>query len=228
MALIINIETSSAVCSVCLASNGVVIDYREDRNKNSHARVLNLLIEDLLKSNGKTFNDVDAFAVSAGPGSYTGLRIGVSAAKGFCYALNKKLIGVPTLLSLASAIKTKQPHAQYIMPAIDARREDAYAAVYDSNYNEVLPTAMYTLNEELKEQLKALGTVTIGGDCIEKFRTAYPDASLQYAAGVECDARLIAALAEQMYNAGTFADLAYYEPLYINEPTVKLPKKPKN
>lgn len=227
MALIVNIETSSAVCSVCLASDGNVIDYREDRTKNSHARVLNLLVEDLLKSNGKTFNDVDAFAVSAGPGSYTGLRIGVSAAKGFCYALNKPLIGVPTLLTLASAIKDAYPNAQYIMPVIDARREDAYAAVYDNNLNEVLPIAMYTLTAEFQDQLSALGNVTIGGDCIEKCKAAFANAGYTYVEGIECSAKLLAPFAEQQYNAQAFADLAYFEPLYINEPTVKLPKKKK-
>lgn len=227
MGLIINIETSSAVCSVCLANDGTVMDYREDRTKNSHARVLNLLIEDLLKSNGTSFNNVDAFAVSAGPGSYTGLRIGVSAAKGFCYALGKPLIGVPTLLTLASAIKQQQPQAQYIMPIIDARREDAYAAVYDNILNEVLPTAMYTLTEELQQQLQALGNIVIGGDCIEKCKTAYPHSNFNYVEGIECNARLLAPFAEQQYNAQAFADLAYFEPLYINEPTVKLPKKKK-
>ena len=115
------------------------------RGSASTARVLNLLIEDMLKEAGKTFADVDAFAVSAGPGSYTGLRIGVSAAKGFCYALNKKLIGVPTLLSLASAIKAKYPNAQYIMPVIDARREDVFSAVYDAELNEVLPDCLLYL-----------------------------------------------------------------------------------
>lgn len=226
MALIVNIETSSVVCSVCLAADGVVVAHREDRNKNSHARVLNLLIEDMLKEAGKTFADVDAFAVSAGPGSYTGLRIGVSAAKGFCYALNKKLIGVPTLLSLASAIKAKYPNAQYIMPVIDARREDVFSAVYDAELNEVLPTAMYTLNADLQQQLAEVGTITIGGDCVEKCKTALPNADITYAEGIECDARLLAPFAEQYYKAGNFADLAYYEPLYINEP-VKLVKKQK-
>lgn len=227
MALIVNIETSSVVCSVCLAADGIVIARREDHNKNSHARILNLLIEEVLKETGKTFADVDAFAVSAGPGSYTGLRIGVSAAKGFCYALNKKLIAVPTLLSLASAIKAKEPKAQYIMPVIDARRQDAYAAVYDSDLNEVLPTAMYTLDTNLFSSMMALGKIAIGGDCIEKCQAAFPNAPITYAEGIACNARLLAPFAEAYYNAGQFVDIAYFEPLYINEPTVKLPKKQK-
>jgi tRNA threonylcarbamoyladenosine biosynthesis protein TsaB len=209
-----------------LAADGMIVAYREDRNKNSHARVLNLLIEDMLQEAGKTFADVDAFAVSAGPGSYTGLRIGVSAAKGFCYALNKKLIGVPTLLSLASAIKAQQPSAQYIMPVIDARREDVFSAVYDAELNEVLPTAMYTLNADLQQRLSEVGAIVIGGDCIEKCKAALPDADIAYAEGIACTARLLVPFAEAYYNANQFVDLAYYEPLYINEP-VKLVKKQK-
>lgn len=226
MALIVNIETSSIVCSVCLAADGVVVAYKEDRNKNSHARVLNLLIEDMLKEAGKTFVDVDAFAVSAGPGSYTGLRIGVSAAKGFCYALDKKLIGVPTLLSLASAIKAQQSSAQYIMPVIDARREDVFSAVYNAELSEILPTAMYTLNADLQQRLAEVGNITIGGDCVGKCKAALADANITYEEGIACDARLLVPFAEAYYNANQFADLAYYEPLYINEP-VKLVKKQK-
>src|ERR1700761_6618817 len=101
MALILNIETSSTVCSVCLAKDGKEVAYHADRNANSHARVLTLFIEETIKSSHLTLQELDAIAVSAGPGSYTGLRIGVSVAKGLCYALNKPLIAVPTLLSIA-------------------------------------------------------------------------------------------------------------------------------
>src|SRR5437763_1918042 len=107
MALILNIETSATVCSVCLSRDGVVMDYRASKEPHSHARLLTVMIDELLSSLKISFQQLDAIAISAGPGSYTGLRIGFSVAKGLCYALNKPLIAVPTLLALAGGIKQK-------------------------------------------------------------------------------------------------------------------------
>jgi len=217
LALILNIETSSTICSVCLADGGTVITHREDRSKNSHARVLTLLVEELLQSAGKKFTDIHAVAVSAGPGSYTGLRIGLSTAKGFCYALNIPLISIPTLQTLALSIRQKSPQATYVMPVVDARRMDAYTAVYDENDNEVLPTAMQTLNAALEEKLSAYQSVTIGGDATAKCKEVFTANNLHYVESVECDSRLMANIAERKYQANNFADLAYSEPLYVNE-----------
>jgi tRNA threonylcarbamoyladenosine biosynthesis protein TsaB len=224
LSLILSIETSSVVCSVCLSEGDVIIDFREDKNKNSHARVLTLLIDDLIKSNGKVYTDIEAVAVSAGPGSYTGLRIGVSAAKGLCYALGKPLIAVSTLLSLAEAIKIKAPLASYLMPVIDARRMDVYTAVFDNNGKEILPAEMATSDVTLEAKLKAIGDVTVGGDAMEKCRLVFTSERVNYVEGVTCDARLIAAIAYTKFQRKDFADLAYFEPLYVNEFVGKMPK----
>lgn len=227
MALILNIETSSTICSVCLANGGTVIAHREDRSKNSHARVLTLLVEELLQSAGKKFTDLQAIAVSAGPGSYTGLRIGLSTAKGFCYALNIPLITIPTLQTLALSIRQKSPQATYVMPVVDARRMDAYTAVYDKNNNEVLPTAMRTLNAAFEEELTKYESIAIGGDATAKCKEVFTASNILYVDEVECDSRLMASIAENKYLTNGFADLAYSEPLYVNEfgaPPVKKTK----
>ena len=133
MALILNIETSSPVCSVCVAKDGAVFAFKESREPNSHARLLTVMIDELFSENKLSFQQLDGIAVSAGPGSYTGLRIGVSVAKGLCYALNKPLISVPTLSSLAEGIKQKVKVTDvFFMPVMDARRMDIYTAVYDA------------------------------------------------------------------------------------------------
>jgi len=107
MPLILNIETSSPICSVCLSRDETVIDFREDRTGNSHAKILTVFIDELFKSNNISLSELDAVAVSAGPGSYTGLRIGTSVAKGLGYAVNKPVISVPTFFALSVGIPTK-------------------------------------------------------------------------------------------------------------------------
>ena len=133
MSLILNIETSSTICSVCLAKDGLLLGHRQDKQGNSHARVLTVFIEELMQKHQLSFHQLDAIAVSAGPGSYTGLRIGTSTAKGLCYALNKPLIAVPTLAAMADGVirQTNDSNAAF-MPALDARRMDIYTAVFDA------------------------------------------------------------------------------------------------
>ena len=135
LAIILNIETATKNCSVSLARNGEVIAIKELNNGNySHAEVLHPFIVDILKEANLNSNEIDAVAVSKGPGSYTGLRIGVSAAKGLCFAFGKPLIALKTLASLANAISID---AGFIVPMIDARRMEVYAAVFDENCKEV-------------------------------------------------------------------------------------------
>ena len=178
MALILNIETSSTICSVCLAKDGVLVDYRQDKQGNSHARVLTVFIEELMKENNLALSDLDAIAVSAGPGSYTGLRIGTSVAKGLCYALNKPLIGVPTLAAMAGAmlIKANDQFATY-MPAIDARRMEIYTAVFDAEGREILTTRAAIVDEHFTELVKPFGKLIVAGSGAEKckliFKSSY-------------------------------------------------------
>jgi tRNA threonylcarbamoyladenosine biosynthesis protein TsaB len=219
MPLILNVETATQVCSVCLSRDGEVIDYREDTSGNSHARVLTTFINQLFTDNNLPMADLSAVAVSAGPGSYTGLRIGTSVAKGLCYALNIPLIAVPTLQALAAGIQSKagiQADACY-MPMIDARRMDAYVAVYDSNLNEIEPAACLTLANEFENKLKTLGRIYIGGNAMEKCKKLFSLYTVTYTESVSCDSRNMVQLSRRKYHEAAFENTAYFEPHYMKE-----------
>jgi tRNA threonylcarbamoyladenosine biosynthesis protein TsaB len=223
--VILCLETSSTICSICLSANGQVIDFRADYEKNSHARVITVLIEDLLKSNGVEYTQLDAIAVSAGPGSYTGLRIGVSTAKGFCYSLNKPLIAVSTLQLIAEGIKKQANAPEYILSLIDARRMDVYAALYDVEGNEVIPAGFFTLDEEFVNRLTGYHKIIVGGDAAEKSKAILTGDKFSFVDSIRPNARYMAGLAEAKFRAADFADVAYFEPEYINEFQAKLPKQ---
>ena len=205
MALVLNIETSSPVCSVCLANNGQVIAMREDKQGNSHARVLTVLIDDMLKNSSHSLADIGAVAVSAGPGSYTGLRIGVSVAKGLCYALNKPFIAVPTLQALAYGIQQATTGAVGLyMPVIDARRMDMYMSLYNSQLNSVAPTTFETVNQDLQKRLSDIGVIYVGGSAMVKCREVFTLPQMHFISGVECHATFLAPLAEERFRQSKF------------------------
>ena len=218
MPLILNIETSSTICSVCLARDGKLLDYREDMQGNSHARVLTVFIEDLMQKNNLAFNQLDAVAVSSGPGSYTGLRIGTSTAKGLCYALNKPLIAVPTLFAMADGVmkQMNEPMAVF-MPALDARRMDIYTAVFDSDGKEVIKTQAVTVNETLAAQLVSFNNLFVFGSGAEKCKEIFKFDSAHFIPGINCDARFMIQVSEDKARKGQFEDLAYFEPDYLKE-----------
>ena len=160
MALIINIETTTTNCSVCIAKEGVVIAQKSLNNKNySHSESLHVFIVELISDSQFTSNDFDAIAVSEGPGSYTGLRIGVSAAKGLCYALSIPL-AVPTLDVLSRQVKIGEG---YIVSMLDARRMEVYAAVYDKEHNNVEATHAKIIDENsFSDLLKNIKFILMG------------------------------------------------------------------
>ncbi len=218
MPLILNIETSSPVCSVCLSKGETLLDFREDKSGNSHAKILTVFIDDLFKSNNILLSELDAVAVSAGPGSYTGLRIGTSVAKGLCYALNKPLIAVPTLLSLAVSVKEKAGNVSgFYMPVMDARRMDAYVAVYDAALNEVRAAGCVTLNDEFANSLTGFDNIFIGGNASEKCKSAIESPNFIYTEKVDCDARSMVRISNNRYLKNEFEDTAYFEPFYLKE-----------
>lgn len=219
MALILNIETSSTVCSVCLAKDGQDLAYRSDPNANSHARVLTIFIEELLDSSHIKLADLDAIAVSAGPGSYTGLRIGASVAKGLCYALSKPLIAVSTLQAMAGGMEAqvKMQNAFY-MPVIDARRMDMYAALYAPDGKEIWAPFFATIDNQLQERLQAHGTdIWIGGSAATKCKNFFALPLTYFADGVDADARYLVKLAEEKFSKMEFEDTAYFVPFYLKE-----------
>lgn len=218
MALILNIETSTTVCSVCLAKDDAIIDFRENKSGNSHAKILTVFIDELFRSNNISPAEIDAVAVSAGPGSYTGLRIGVSVAKGLCYALNKPLISVPTLLALANGIQQKQNdiHSVY-MPVMDARRMDVYTAIFNYELSEVLQVTCATLNEAFENTLNELENIYIGGNALAKCQQALTSSNYTYVEGVNCDARFMVRISNKKYLKNEFENTAYFEPFYLKE-----------
>src|SRR5471030_2964914 len=143
--MILQIETATTVCSVALSKDGVVLAVKQMDQRNIHAEVITLYIEELLTTTGTKYSDLDAIAVSCGPGSYTGLRIGVSTAKGLCYALDKPLIAVETLKAMADGmmaqLKDQLAENTLLCPMIDARRMEVFTAVFNNKSEQVTPTA---------------------------------------------------------------------------------------
>jgi tRNA threonylcarbamoyladenosine biosynthesis protein TsaB len=150
MAFILHIDTSSPICSVCIAENGVLLTERNDFSGNKHASVLNALIEAVLYDAGMMPTDLHAIALSGGPGSYTGLRIGTSLAKGLCYGLKIPLIAIPTLTGMAAAMSAQIPADNAILvPMVDARRDDAYLAIYDQGLKILQKDIFLTVDSKL-------------------------------------------------------------------------------
>jgi tRNA threonylcarbamoyladenosine biosynthesis protein TsaB len=223
LALILNIETSSRVCSVCLAKDGKILGYAEGLEGNEHAGKLTLFVSEIMQKAQMPYAQLDAVAVSAGPGSYTGLRIGTSVAKGLCYALSKPLLAVPTLMALAAGIQMKSPNSSAVyMPVMDAGRMDVYTALYNASGNELSPAAMVTVNAELELALSNYNMIVIGGNAVQKFKGIILEANFRIIENVGCDARAMAGIAEQKYVAGNFEDTAYFQPFYLHEFQPKL------
>ena len=215
MALILNIETTTTNCSVSLSKKGETLVLKEDYNLNySHAESLHVFIDKVISSAKIDLSRIDAIAVSKGPGSYTGLRIGVSAAKGLCYALDKPLISVSTLESLSHQIKIDQG---YIVPMLDARRMEIYAAVFEVNHNQIREIRAEILDFDSFSEYLEKGKVYFIGNGVEKAKTV-----IQHKNAVFVDNKLPSAndmtnLAYQKYLNSDFEDVAYFEPYYLKD-----------
>jgi tRNA threonylcarbamoyladenosine biosynthesis protein TsaB len=230
---ILNIETSTRVCSVALAMDGKVVALQESNTENSHARQITVFAEQLMYRSGITFQDLDAIAVSKGPGSYTGLRIGVSTAKGFCYSLDKPLIAVGTLRSLAHGIilqflkEGKNPDDFLFVPMVDARRMEVYCAVYDSHLQEKRPVKAEVIDENsFRTFLQQDKPLVFIGDGATKCREVLSQASAKAIFPNEflASAAYMAPLAEEKLQARQFEDTAYFEPFYLKDFIAGIPK----
>ena len=225
MAVILNIETSTRVCSVSLAVDGVVKAIKESKIKNSHAEQVTLFSKTVIEEAGFTYDRLDAIAVSKGPGSYTGLRIGVSTAKGYCFALDKPLISVTTLDAMAwglvNALRNKKQKldAYLYCPMIDARRMEVYDAVYDYQLNKVKNISATILDEHTYDKFSARYAMVFGGDGAEKAKALYFGNSHKtyFLDGFEPSSMYMAELAEQKFQQQNFEDVAYFEPYYLKE-----------
>jgi len=223
MSLILQLETATRSCSVALAENGILLAKKEKNEANIHAQSITLFIEELMQSCGKEFTDLSAVAVSMGPGSYTGLRIGVSAAKGLCYALDIPLIAVSTLAAMASA-KQNQTHSNTLLcPMIDARRMEVYMALFDQDLNLKVPVKAQILDEHTFDEFLNDYQVLIFGDGADKCKGLYTASEFLFKEHVNSAADMTL-LAYQAYQAQNFVDLAYFEPFYLKDFIATQPK----
>ncbi|OGS80742.1 MAG: tRNA (adenosine(37)-N6)-threonylcarbamoyltransferase complex dimerization subunit type 1 TsaB [Flavobacteria bacterium RIFCSPLOWO2_12_FULL_31_7] len=221
MALILNIETATKNCSVALAKDGKTLAIREIATQNfSHAEKLHVFIEELFLETNLKLQDLSAIAVSQGPGSYTGLRIGVSAAKGLCYALSVPLIAVDTLELLARKISVSDG---IIVPMIDARRMEVFGAFFDTNFNKIRETKAEIIDETSYQDIQQ--TMYLIGDGAMKFKDVLTDAKFQYYPELEFpSANEMASVSFQKFQNNQFEDVAYFEPFYLKD-FVMLTKK---
>lgn len=216
MGILLNLETSSTNCSVCVAKNGEILAIKELNSANySHAEKLHLFIEEVLQKASLKMADLEAVAVSKGPGSYTGLRIGVSAAKGLCYALGIPLISVSTLKSMATQIKIKED--EVLIPVLDARRMEVYSAVFDSLGNEIRETKAEIVDENSFNEFIKTSTVHFLGSGAEKIKELFIDEKIIYHSDVVPSAIEMASLSSAKFNASNFEDVAYFEPYYLKD-----------
>ncbi len=226
MALILNIETATPVCSAALSEKGKVIAFKEVNSRNSHASLLTVFIEELMNQTNKAFDAIDAVAVSMGPGSYTGLRIGVSTAKGICFAKDKPLIAIPTLQAMANGIAALYHSERNFVcqPMIDARRMEVYTASYTSENHEIEATHAKIIDEDSFKDAMHDNVHVFGGDGAEKCKGVITHANAVFLDSFHPSARYMASLAEQAYTKKQFEDLVYFEPYYLKDFVAGIPK----
>jgi tRNA threonylcarbamoyladenosine biosynthesis protein TsaB len=221
--MILCIETSSHNCSVALVNEQGVIALREFRPESGygHAESLHVFIHEMMTAAGVQIRSLKAVAVSKGPGSYTGLRIGVSAAKGFCHGLDIPLISVDTLLMMAEFVKSTH-QAEFYIPMIDARRMEVYTTTFDSSLNSIHPIAAIVLDEAFFNISE--GKVLVFGEGSDKALDIFPT-NYEFLDGVYPGAAMMANQAWTKWILQSFEDTAYFEPYYLKEFIAGKPKK---
>tara|TARA_R110000868_G_scaffold181375_1_gene422327 strand:- start:501 stop:1181 length:681 start_codon:yes stop_codon:yes gene_type:complete len=217
MGVILNLETSSTNCSVCLTKDGVILAMKELNSENySHAEKLHVFIEEVMNEAALKMQDLEAIAVSKGPGSYTGLRIGVSAAKGLCYALGVPLVSVSTLKSMASQLKSVDEDV-LVIPVLDARRMEVYSAVFDNHLNQVRETKAEIIDEQSFEEYIGSTSVHFLGSGAEKIKGIFNSDNLTFHLDVVPSAKEMALISFDKFKNKDFEDVAYFEPYYLKD-----------
>ena len=224
MALLLNIETATKNCSVSIARDGVVLGCKELNNgQYSHAEVLHPFIDALLKDLKIDKSQIDAIAVSKGPGSYTGLRIGVSAVKGLCFALNKPLISIDTLTSLSHSIQVDEG---IIIPMIDARRMEVYASVFDDKHQQIREIKAEVIDENSFSEYLNDTKVYFLGDGAQKCKDILAHKNAVFIDDKHPSAKEMAKLSYIKYKKNDIEDVAYFEPFYLKD-FIVIPEKKK-
>ena len=226
---ILLLETATDSCSVALTDNNTIVAEKYINQPKAHASLLARYICDILEENNLTMDDCSAVAVSKGPGSYTGLRVGVSCAKGLCYGASKPLISVCTLATIAQmALDNNLYNGEgdfLIVPMIDARRMEVYTANFNSKGEQLTPVEAKILDETSYAAELAAGPVLFTGNGAEKFKALVGDNSNAYFAPQEPHAAGMRVIAANKLEAGEFEDNAYFEPFYLKDFVAGKPKK---
>ncbi len=237
MATILSIETATAVCSVAIGIDGNCIAFKETNELRTHSETITVFIDAIVKQSGITYKQLDGVAVSAGPGSYTGLRIGVSTAKGLCYAIEKPLLSVSTLLAMAYGARhsdsedikaimvNENPASVLFCPMIDARRMEVYTAFYDTMLEEIKPVSSDIIDEHSYADLLANHKLLFFGDGAAKCKPAFAhQTNAIFLDNLLPSAVNMCALAEKKFKAEAFENLAYFEPFYLKDVNITKPK----
>ena len=227
MACILHIETSTQVCSVAVSEDSHVIFQQEDHSGPNHAERLGSMVDEALSFTDNHAIPFDAVAVSCGPGSYTGLRIGVSMAKGICYGRNLKLIAVPTLELMCVPVLLREMAEEdaLLCPMIDARRMEVYACIYDRALHEIRPVGADIVNADTYRQWLDEHPVYFFGNGAAKCMEAINHPNAHLIEGIEPLAKWMQPLAERRLLNEQTEDVAYFEPFYLKDYVAKMPKK---
>lgn len=220
MSIILNIDTSAATASVTLSKNGDLLARIQNEDQKEHASFLQAGIKKMIKAQGLSLNELEAVAVVNGPGSYTGLRVGLASAKGICYVIKKPLITIGTLPLMAkSAILALQSRASgipFLCPMIDARRMEVFTGVYNSSMEEIMPAQAKILDTESYVDILLQNPVLFFGNGAAKWQGMIQNANALFAGSFDTSGAL-SELSFSRFNSGLFTDLAYSEPLYLKE-----------
>ncbi len=224
MAIILHLETATTNCSVSISRDDEIIVLKENNAASySHSEQLHVFIKEALKEASLSFSDLDAVAISKGPGSYTGLRIGVSAAKGICFSLDIPLISIPTLQSMANQVDLKP--GELVIPVLDARRMEVYSCVYDNNYQEIRETRAEVINEDSFVEYLGENKVYVMGSGAEKCRGVLQHPNFIFNESVVPSAKDMVSMAFEKYESKQFEDVAYFEPYYLKDFVLQQKKK---
>ncbi|HTN69122.1 MAG TPA: tRNA (adenosine(37)-N6)-threonylcarbamoyltransferase complex dimerization subunit type 1 TsaB [Dysgonamonadaceae bacterium] len=221
---ILHIETATHVCSCALSCNGELVFNRESYEPQSHATLLGVFVEEAVKFSHKKDIQIHAVSVSSGPGSYTGLRIGVSEAKGIAYGLDAKLIALPTLEIMAKTVSETIDGEVLLCPMIDARRMEVYTAVFDSSMNQIEPVSAKIIDEKSFMNLLDKHKVAFFGDGAFKCKEVISHPNAVFIPDVHPLASEMISLSMAAYRSAKFEDIAYFEPFYLKDFVATKPK----
>lgn len=224
MGIILNIETATKNCSVSISNDNKILSLKElNEGKFSHAEKLHLFILEAVREANLQMSDIDAVSVSKGPGSYTGLRIGVSAAKGLCYALEKPLLSVSTLKIMALQIPLEEN--ELVVPVLDARRMEVYSGIFDHHYDQIRETRAEIITKESFKDLLNERIIYFAGDGAEKCKEYIQHQNARFVDQINPSAREMASISIQKFKSKEFEDVAYFEPFYLKDFVAGKPKK---